>query len=435
MKNKFLYSTKKLARSSAISFILKGISLLLSMATSSLALQALGDYKYGVLASILSIVSWIYTFDLGIGTGLKNKLAASLGINDYYAARNYIGISYLLTILISLAFLLGAFIAFPFIDISTLLGINSNGENINLVVIIAVGFVCFNFITINVQSIIYAIQKSELVNAYALVGQVCYAALLYLAITKSINSLLYIVIVQGISQVLKNVIATIHIFYQESDFRPKIFHLDWNYKNGLIAFGLQAFAVQIAAAVLNFTDNLVITKCIDASAVTPYSFCYKFFGIISSVYTIILTPFWVSYPMAYEKNDKNWMIKTLRRSTSVTVLFGLGAIIAIFVFKPFSKIWLGRILDYQENLVLLTAIYFILQMISTNFASLCMGTGKIKRLFMVNIFQAVTNVPISVFLAVDSNMGVNGVIMGSIIVMAVGAAVAISHTLQIIKEM
>ena len=139
--------------------------------------------------------------------------------------------------------------------------------------------------------------------------------------------------------------------------------------------------------------------------------------------------------MAYEKNDKNWMIKTLRRSTSVTVLFGLGAIIAIFVFKPFSKIWLGRILDYQENLVLLTAIYFILQMISTNFASLCMGTGKIKRLFMVNIFQAVTNVPISVFLAVDSNMGVNGVIMGSIIVMAVGAAVAISHTLQIIKEM
>ena len=47
--------------------LFKGVSILLSLAYVPVVLNYLGDYKYGVWAVVLSILSWISYFDLGIG--------------------------------------------------------------------------------------------------------------------------------------------------------------------------------------------------------------------------------------------------------------------------------------------------------------------------------------------------------------------------------
>ena len=45
--------------------LFKGISIILSLVYVPIVLNYLGDYKYGVWASVLSIISWISYFDLG----------------------------------------------------------------------------------------------------------------------------------------------------------------------------------------------------------------------------------------------------------------------------------------------------------------------------------------------------------------------------------
>ena len=49
--------------------VYKGVSMALSLVYVPIVLNYLGDYKYGVWASILSILSWISYFDLGYATG------------------------------------------------------------------------------------------------------------------------------------------------------------------------------------------------------------------------------------------------------------------------------------------------------------------------------------------------------------------------------
>ena len=70
--------TSNLGRSMSRAMVYKGISMALSLVYVPVVLNYLGDYKYGVWASILNILSWISYFDLGIGNGLRNRLSESL---------------------------------------------------------------------------------------------------------------------------------------------------------------------------------------------------------------------------------------------------------------------------------------------------------------------------------------------------------------------
>lgn len=67
-----------LGRSMSRAMVYKGVSMVLSLVYVPIVLNYLGDYKYGVWASILSILSWISYFDLGIGNGLRNRLSEAI---------------------------------------------------------------------------------------------------------------------------------------------------------------------------------------------------------------------------------------------------------------------------------------------------------------------------------------------------------------------
>ncbi|MGL5057442.1 MAG: hypothetical protein ACRC6A_08785, partial [Fusobacteriaceae bacterium] len=59
-------------------FIFKGLGIGLSFISIPIMLKYLDKDNYGLWILILSITSWIYTFDIGIGNGLKNRLVESL---------------------------------------------------------------------------------------------------------------------------------------------------------------------------------------------------------------------------------------------------------------------------------------------------------------------------------------------------------------------
>ena len=70
-------------RNSMWSIGFKGAEYLLTFLTTPLLLRCLGISKYGVYTSALSLVSWIYYFDFGIGSGLRNKITESIVKEDY----------------------------------------------------------------------------------------------------------------------------------------------------------------------------------------------------------------------------------------------------------------------------------------------------------------------------------------------------------------
>jgi len=61
------------------SFIYKFLAIVLSYLSIPLMIKYLGNVQYGIWSTLLSIMSWISLFDIGIGNGLRNKVSESLG--------------------------------------------------------------------------------------------------------------------------------------------------------------------------------------------------------------------------------------------------------------------------------------------------------------------------------------------------------------------
>jgi len=72
----------------------KGIAVIASFVAVPLMIRYLGQERFGVWATILSVMSWIMFFDLGIGNGLRNKVAETLAKDEKLEAANYISSGY-----------------------------------------------------------------------------------------------------------------------------------------------------------------------------------------------------------------------------------------------------------------------------------------------------------------------------------------------------
>ena len=76
--------------------VLKAISIFLTYLLVPIVLKYLGTEKYGIWVTIFSVMSWVYTFDVGVGNGLKLRLTESLSNKDIVKAKEYIITAYLI---------------------------------------------------------------------------------------------------------------------------------------------------------------------------------------------------------------------------------------------------------------------------------------------------------------------------------------------------
>lgn len=78
--------------------------------------------------------------------------------------------------------------------------------------------------------------------------------------------------------------------------------------------GIQFFIIQAAGIIQYQLINFLIIRYYGASEVTCYNISYKYFSVLTMVWTIIITPFWAAVSDAMVKNDYTW-IKMQKKNT------------------------------------------------------------------------------------------------------------------------
>ena len=73
----------------AFSFLFKAVGIGLSFLLLPLTVNYLTQVEYGVWVTLFSVMNWVNMLDMGIGLGLRNKLAESVAQNDLDATRRY----------------------------------------------------------------------------------------------------------------------------------------------------------------------------------------------------------------------------------------------------------------------------------------------------------------------------------------------------------
>ncbi len=412
---------KRLVKNIGVSMIMKPISLVLSFVYTPLALNFLGDEKYGIWAIILNIISWINFFDIGIGNGLRNKLAEAIALGDEDKAKSYVSTAYFGTTLISIGFCIIVTFTWNFFELTDFFNLSVSDENTNTVIFISVLFVCVNFVLSLSKTSAYAIQQPGIISVVGVIGQTLQIAIIIIISNFFNKSLVTIALMYGIISLFDNIVIYLFIRKHRIFLRPSFADINLNNLKLLLTLGIGFFALQICSLVLNTTDNLLISNLYGSEDVTPYSIVYKVFYLLTQLHGIVIMPMWSAYTEAATRKDMKWINNTMKKINLITLGFSAMAVIGIILFRPLSVIWLRRELQFSTSLIIIVAIYMIVQMFANNYSSFLCGVGHIKTSVIISLIGTFLNIPLSILFARDFHMNLTGIILGSLFVMTINA--------------
>lgn len=410
------YSLKnnKLRLNIISNFFLKGFSILISFLTIPLMLNYLNNEEYGLWILVLSITNWIYTFDIGIGNGLKNKIAQFLSLKNYSEIKKYIITSYFFVAILSLIIFGLICILFNILNLNTLLKVNFlNRNELIFLMIINVGFVCFNFILSLCNNIFIGSQKiylSALNNVFSQSLNLIFIGILYL---KEEKSIFYLSISYGISISISHIILTIYYFCQNTILIPKISDVSLKKLHSVLNIGGKIFITQIAGLIIFSTDNFIITNFLGPEMITEYSVVYKFFSIPLIAISLILGPIWPEATKEYYNKNYDWFKNILKKLKNMFILLILITLVMICIGKKFILIWTTYKVDPSISLIIITAISIILICYSNIYSTILTGINEINFLMVLSMIQAVINIFLSYIFIKYTTLGVNGVILAT----------------------
>lgn len=426
IKNKFsnLSENDKIIYTNVIgAFVVKGIALFVTLYTLPAYIAFFNNSEVlGLWFTILSLLTWILNFDLGIGNGLRNYLSASLVHGDYIECKRYISSAYFsigaIVLTISIVFL----VVSDNLNFNFLLNIDealvsSNALYVS-VVIVFVG-VMLQFWLKLINSILYAMQKSSVNNFLMLCTNVL--ILLYVKFAPSYSNdenIVAMAIVHTLAVLLPLLIATICVFagkLRTAIPSPKyvtLYHI-----KKVLSLGGAFFIIQIAFMVIMSTNEYLISTTTGNSDVIPYQAYYKLFSIGSTIFALALTPIWSVITKAKAENNYMWIKKTFFKFSYIAIAFCLGELVLIFLTKPLMTLWLGDSvaeIDINYTISAVFAFYAVTMIIVSLLSSIANGLGTLKTQATSYILGALLKIPLA-FLFVDLIGGWIGVVVANVV--------------------
>lgn len=432
LKEKFIGSDGVIAKNMAISTVCKPFSMIISYLYVPIVLNYLGVEKYGVWATILTILSWIGYFDIGIGNGLRNKLTESLSKMDGQS-RKLVSSAYAFTAVLMIVVSILFSIVASFTNWNRVFGVSDITENLEAVVIISICFMSLNFILSICKNVLYALQKAADVSFIELATQILNMVGVIVAMQFVKSNLFVMALVYGSSMLMVNFVASIIIYSKNSNVRPEIKEINVKVGKSITNLGMQFFVIQICALVLFTTDSLIISFFYGAANVTPYNTVNKLFNIIIGVFSALLAPVWSNVTKLKAEENYDEIKSLIRKLHIIMIPFVLGTVLLMLIFRPITKLWLGQDLAYSTPLILFGALYCLLTIWCNTYAAISNGMEILKPSMLIACIQAVVNIPLSLFMAEKLGLysaGVMGGTVGSMLISAIVIPLIVKNKLR-----
>lgn len=395
------------------SFVFKGLAIAASFIAIPLMIRYLGQEQFGIWSTLLSIMSWIVFFDLGIGNGLRNKVAEALAKDNISVAAAYISSGYSLIGLISSGLLIIAATAVFYIPWQNVFNTqNINEQLLKHTVLISVFFIILNFWISLINQVLNAAQKSSAVVFGQFMSNILALIFVVMLIKLTSPSLYYLAFTYGATLVISNSLLSLWFYQKRRDLIPKL-SLDIRHIRPILSLGLQFFTIQLAVLVIFTTDKILITQLFGPSYVTQYEVVFKLFGIITLIHTLITTPLWSSYTDAYHRSDFIWIKSALRKQLMLFLAIIFSVVILVVIAKPIIALWIGEDLEISMPLVISMGVFIIISTWSTIFAYVVNGIGKIGPQVFSSCIAMLINIPLAIYFTKYLGFGIHGIVLAT----------------------
>lgn len=424
--NKGHSRSQNIKKNILLSFGIKGGSIVVTFLLVPLTLGYLGARDYGIWLTMSSVIAWFGFFDIGLGNGLRNRFAEAVARNDKELARTYVSTTYFgLTAIFGGLWLIFIPVSF-FIDWNVVFNIPLESEhNLHLLVMYIFTLFVMRFVLKLISIIITADQKPAISNTFDPISNVISLLIIYILTLTTQGSLMYLAVAVTFSPVFVLLVASVYFFSRDyKNYRPSIRYFRASQFRDLTGLGFQFFIIQIAVLVIFSTDNMIIAQVLGPEAVTPYNIAFKYFHSVSMAFAILMNPLWSAYTQAYTLNDISWIRNITRKLVKIWLLVLLLVVIMVMISGPFYKLWVGDKVEIPLVLTVFMGLYILISTWNNIFVYFINGTGKVRFQLYSSVIAAAANIPLSIFLARDLNMGVTGVIMATCICLLPGTVLA-----------
>ncbi|OOQ57769.1 lipopolysaccharide biosynthesis protein [Mucilaginibacter pedocola] len=382
------------------SLLIKTGGVVISYSLIPLTISYVGATNYGVWLTLSSIITWAALFDMGLGNGLKNKLAEDIALDNIDRAKSYVSSTYAILTLISAILLTVFCLINPYINWHSILNVPHNElSNLNHLVAVIFTFFCLQFIIQLINTVLTANQQPALPALISVLSQTFTLLGVLFLINFKESSLSYLI--YAFTAIPLLVLLAASIWFYSGTYNalaPNFRSINVGYARQLLSAGGAFFIIQIGTLVLYETDNIVITQLFSPKDVTTFNIAYKLFSVIIMVFIMIITPFWSAFTEAYAKKDHDWINLTLNKMNKLWM--GLSAAtLLLLAFSPLIyRLWLGEDMVVPFTLSLSMAIYTIALIWQAMYVQFLNGISKIKLQLYLSIFCALINIPLAIVL-------------------------------------
>lgn len=403
------------------SVLIKGISILVSLLLVPLTLNYLSVYEFGVWLTLSSIFTWINYFDIGLGNGLRNRLTESFAEGNTKLGRIYISTTFfILSLIVTVVFLIFLFFQ-PYLDWAKILNTDPlKVADLNRVIIFSFAFFCINFIFKIIGIVYTAAQKPAVNDLITLLGSLLSLVIIYILTKTTDGTLMLVALTFSAAPVFILLVAYPITFYGYfRNFSPKWSDVKPYYARDLMNLGAQFFVLQISGLVIFGTSNIIISRVLGPEQVAPYNIAFKYFGIATMIFNIIIAPMWSASTDAFTKGDMLWIKNTMKVMCKVSIIGTAGVIALISVSNFAYHLWIGNTVIIPFKLTFWMGLYTIVLLWSTCFSTFLFGIGKLKVQLINTVIVSFLFIPTALWLS--RFMGISGIVIALCIINLSGA--------------
>lgn len=408
--------SKSVGKSTLWIFILKLFNTGLSYLIIPLILDYLGEYKNGVWVTIYSTIGWFAFFDLGLGNGLRNKLAEAVSKGNQDEARSYVSSAYVLMAMIAGGLFLLLLMVYPFLDVVAIF--NAPGiPEIGATFFIAFGFFCLQFILKLINFVSYAHQNPVINSIANTITSVLTLVFVFVLVQTSGNSLFRLAAgMMGILVIVPLLMNLVLFNTRYKQVRPSFRTYDKAKSKELLSLGSGFLILQMASLIVFTTDHLLISHLLDdPGQVTGYYIAFKYFGLITFGFTVLFTPLWSAYTKAWVEKDTDWIKKITQKLLRIWVVGTIGAVVLLLISSWVYDFWIGDRTEIAFTLSLIMMIYVIIANFSAVYSHFLFGIGKIRLQIWIAVFAGLANIPLSIVLVKYTSLGSGAIMLATCI--------------------
>jgi O-antigen/teichoic acid export membrane protein len=390
------------------SFLIKGASIGISLVLVPLIINYINPSRYGIWLTLSSIVGWFSFFDIGLTQGLRNKFAEAKAKGDHKSGQIYVSTTYAVLAIIFSSVWLIFIVCNNFLNWSDILKLPQDMRSeVSVLAIIVFTYFCSQFVFRIVTTIAIADQQPAKAALMDLLGQFFSLIFIVILVKTTKGSLVSLGIGLCLSPVLVYIAANIFFFRTTyKQYSPKFSKIDFTYAKGLFNLGMVFFIIQIAAVVQFESANIIIARNFGTADVTSYNIVYKYFGMLTMLFTIFLTPFWSASTEAYLKRDFDWIKSSIKKYNLLNLLLFLGSILMLVFSDWVYKLWLGKgKVNIDFVLSLWGFLYVAITIYGSKYVNFLNGISALRIQFWTSLVSPVLYIALSILFIGYYHMG------------------------------